>query len=157
MTKMIRSPSPYHVTTMYLAWLVRSLCEWNLTNVRQIAILGWEMIKIRELFEYQRQTFAGNTGLDLNFQGHLSRQTNEIEKSLVLHEMTPVRTIIFVIIFLIIDLSCRTSVIIIPVRGAIFKIFYLSGTVGQSLRSSPETSDVSDVLTSIREDWYYQW
>ena len=52
--------------------------------------------------------------------------------------MTAVRTIIYVIISLIIDLSCRTGVIIIqPVRGAIFKIFYLSGTVGQSLRSSP--------------------
>ena len=44
----------------------------------------------------------------------------------------------FVIIFLIIDLSCRTSAIIIqPVRGAIFQNFCLSGMVGQSLRSSP--------------------
>ena len=77
-------------------------------------------------------------GLDLNFRGHLSRQTSEIENSPVLHEMTPVRTIIYVIIFLIIDLSCQTSVIIIqPVRRAIFQKFYLSGTVGQSLRSSP--------------------
>ena len=72
-------------------------------------------------------------GLDLNFQGNLSRRTSEIEKSPVLHEMTPVRTIIFLIIFLIIDLSYQTSVIIIqPVRGAIFLNFYLSGTVGQS-------------------------
>ena len=29
-----------------------SLREWNLTNVRQIAILGWEMIKIRQRFYY---------------------------------------------------------------------------------------------------------
>ena len=29
-----------------------SLREWNFTNVRQIAILGWEMIKIRDLFHY---------------------------------------------------------------------------------------------------------
>ena len=80
-----------------------------------------------------------STGLDLNFQGYLSRRTSEIEKSPVLHEMTPVRTIIYVIIFLIIDMSCRTSVIIIqPVQGAIFQIFYLSGTVEQSLRSSPD-------------------
>ena len=80
------------------------------------------------------------TGLDddLNFQGHLSRRTSEIENLLVLHEMTPVRAIIYVIIFLIIDLSCRTRVIIIqPVRGAIFPNFYLSRTVGQSLRLSP--------------------
>ena len=78
------------------------------------------------------------SGLDLNFQGHLSRQTSEIENLPVLHEMTPDRAIIYVIIFLIIDLSCRTSVIIIqPVRGAIFHNLYLSGTVGQSLRSGP--------------------
>ena len=28
-----------------------SLREWNLTNVRQIAILGWETIKLRERFD----------------------------------------------------------------------------------------------------------
>ena len=57
--------------------------------------------------------------------------------------MTPVCAIIYVIIFLIIDLSCRTSVIIIqPVRAAIFQNFYLSGTVGQSLRSSPVLLDI---------------
>ena len=39
------------------------------------------------------------TGLDLNFQGHLSRRTSEIENLLVLHEMTPFHTIIYVIIF----------------------------------------------------------
>ena len=59
--------------------------------------------------------------------------------------MTSVRAITYVIIFLIIDLSCRTSVIIIqPVRGAIFQNFYLSGTVGQSLRSSPVAADVPE-------------
>ena len=41
------------------------------------------------------------SGLDLNFQGHLSRRTSEIENLPVLHEMTPVRAIIYVIIFLI--------------------------------------------------------
>ena len=92
-------------------------------------------IKIYFVLLRQRVNF---TWLDLNFQGHLSRWTSEIEILPVLHEMTPVRTITYVIIFLIVDLSCRTSVIIIqPVRGAIFQNFYLSGTVGQSLRSSP--------------------
>ena len=87
---------------------------------------------------YSSNRHIALAGLDLNFQGHLSRWTSEIEKSPVLHEMTPVCTIMYVIIFLIIDLSCRTSVIIIqPVRGAIFQNFYLSGMVGQSLRSSP--------------------
>ena len=36
-------------------WMLGPLCslrEWNLTNVRQIAILGWEIIKIRNLFDY---------------------------------------------------------------------------------------------------------
>ena len=81
---------------------------------------------------------------ELNFQGHLSRRTNEIENLPVLDEMTPVRAIIYVIIFLIIDLSCRTSAITIqPVRGAIFNNFYLSGTVGQSLRLSPEVTGMS--------------
>ena len=79
------------------------------------------------------------SGLDLNFQGHLSCRTSEIENSPVPHELTPVRAVMSVnIIFLIIDLSCRTSVIIIqPVPEAIFQNFYLSGMVGQSLRSSP--------------------
>ena len=83
------------------------------------------------------------SGLDLNFQGHLSPWTSEIENLSVLHEMTPVLAIIYVIIFLIIDLSCWTSVIIIqPVQGAIFQNFYLSGTVGQSLGSSPACADL---------------
>ena len=83
------------------------------------------------------------SGLDLNFQGHLSPWTSEIENLPLLHEMTPVLAIIYVIIFLIIDLSCWTSVIIIqPVQGAIFQNFYLSGTVGQSLRSSPACADL---------------
>ena len=78
------------------------------------------------------------SGLDLNFQGHMSRRTSEIDNLPVLHEITPVRAIIYVIIFPIIDLCCRTSVIIIqPVQGAIFQNFCLSGTVGQSLRSRP--------------------
>ena len=81
-------------------------------------------------------------GLDLNFQGHLSRRTSEIENLPVLHEMTPVRAItcIYVIIFwLLTCLVGQMSLYIIqPVRGAIFRNFYLSGTVGQSLRSSPE-------------------
>ena len=79
------------------------------------------------------------SGLDLNFQDHLSLRKSEIENSHVLHELTPVRAIISVIMLLIIDLSCRTSVIIIqPVREAIFQNLYLSGTVRQSLRSSPD-------------------
>ena len=62
------------------------------------------------------QTYAG---LDLNFQGHLSRRTSEIENSPVLHELTPVRAIISVVVFLIIEMSCRTSVILIqPVQEA---------------------------------------
>ena len=89
------------------------------------------------------------TGLDLNFQGHLSRRTSEIENLPVLHEITPVRSIIYVIIFLIIDLSCRTSVIIIqPIQGAIFQNFYLSGTVGQSLRLSPDQSHAKMTSTN---------
>ena len=79
-------------------------------------------------------------GLHLNFQGHLSRWTSEIENLPVLREMTPLRAIIYAIIFLIMDLSCWTSVIIIqPVRGAIFQNFYLSRMVKQSLKSSPDS------------------
>ena len=94
---------------------------------------------ISSSYLYCGVSYTGKSaGLDLNFQAHLSRRTSDIENLPVLHEMTPVRTIIYDTIFLIIDLSCRTSVIIIqPVRGAIFLNFYLSGTVGQSLRSSP--------------------
>ena len=84
---------------------------------------------------------VNKSGLDLNFLGHLSRRPSEIENLPVLHEITPVRAIIYVIIFLIIHLSCRTSVTIIqPVQGAIFQNFYLSRTVGQSLRSSPASN-----------------
>ena len=91
-------------------------------------------------------------GLYLNFQGHLSRRTSQIENSPLLHEMTPIRAIIYVIIFLIIDLSCRTGVIIIqPVRGAILKKFYLSRTVGQSLRLSPVVTCLMDYI------WIYTY
>ena len=87
--------------------------------------------------------------LDLNFQGHLSRWTGEIENSPILDEMTPVSAIVYVIIFLIIDLSCRTSVIMVqPVRGAIFQNFHLSGTVRQSLRSSPGKGGIPVSLCS---------
>ena len=71
---------------------------------------------------------GNSAGLDLNFQGHLPRRTSEIEKSPVLHEMTPVRTIKFVIIFLTIDRSCWTSVIIINLSNEqFFKIFTCPG------------------------------
>ena len=102
-------------------------------------MLAKETPGVNQLIQYCYWNPSSRAGLDLNFQGHLSRRTSEIENSPVLDEMTPVDAIIYVIIFLIIDLSCRISVMIIqPVRGAIFQHFYLSRTVGQSLRSSPE-------------------
>ena len=54
-------------------WIIHngecSLREWNLINVRQIAILGWEMIKITELFDYCKtshisRTLVGNKIVD---------------------------------------------------------------------------------------------
>ena len=117
---------------------------WNQTQTfsfKKIHIWKCHQQNVRQFVQgslYQNGSTLILAGLDLNFQGHLSCRTSEIENSPVLHKMTPVRAIIYVIIFLIIDLSCRTSVIIVqPVRGAIFQNFYLSGTVWQSLRSSP--------------------
>ena len=132
-----------------LEMLVASLDECSL----------WDMVSGK--FDFSLLLFL-TTGLDINFQGHLSRRTSEIENSPVLHEMTPVRTIIYVIITLIIDLSCRTSVIIIqPLRGATFQKFYLSGTVGRSLRSSPGQWIKNDIhiYISVCEKLYciYIW
>ena len=40
--------------------MFNTLREWNMTNIRQIAILGWEMIKIREFFYYPTSYIWGN-------------------------------------------------------------------------------------------------
>ena len=83
--------------------------------------LGLNVLTVEMNYGTDTPVWPYPAGLDLNFQGHLSRRTSEIENSPVLHELTPVRAIITVIMFLIIDLSCQTSVIIIqPVREAIF-------------------------------------
>ena len=42
--------------------------------------------------------YCQKSGLNLNFQGHLSRQTSEIENLPVLHKMTPVRAIIYMLL-----------------------------------------------------------
>ena len=94
-------------------WVINSfIAYWGATYIRDLTVFktnGPSASKQNGMDQLNMPL----PGLDLNFQGHLSRRTSEIEKSPVLHEMTPVHIVIFVIIFLIIDLSCRTSVIII--------------------------------------------
>ena len=64
-----------------------SLREWNLTNVRQIAILGWEMIKIRELFDYPMSDICRKRQTCLTFWRPFAKTvSNIIIKQIVLSQ-----------------------------------------------------------------------
>ena len=75
----------------------------NLTNII-LRCVSWSGLDHGLVPTRQQDVISG---LDLNFHGHLSRRTSEIENLPVLHEMTPAHAIIYVIIFWLLTCPVR--------------------------------------------------